>query len=80
MIKGVNASEEELKEIGEFVSSLAGEKKEISILPFHNLAEMKHKKMGHSIQLTGMSEPSQAEQKQAIEIFEKYGLKASIGG
>jgi len=41
---------------------------------------MKHKKMGHNIQLTGMSEPSQAEQKQAIEIFEKYGLKASIGG
>ena len=80
MIKGVNASEEELKKMGQFIASLAGEKKEISILPFHNLAEMKHKKLGNEYELTGMTEPTEEEQARAIEIFQEYGLKASIGG
>jgi len=80
MIKGVNAEEIEIREMGEFIAALPGEKKEISILPFHNLAEMKHKKLGNEHELIGMSEPSQEEQLTAIEIFREYGLKASIGG
>lgn len=80
MIKGVNDSEKELHEMASFIASLAGEKKEISILPFHNLAEMKHKKLGNHRVLSAMSEPSQEEQLRAIEIFESFGLKASVGG
>jgi len=80
MIKGVNADPEEIREMAKFIASLDGEKKEISILPFHNLAEMKHKKLGNDHELRGMSEPSEEEQNQAIKIFKEYGLPASIGG
>lgn len=80
MIKGVNAELDEIRGMAEFIAGLAGEKKEISILPFHNLAEMKHKKLGNDYELSGMTEPSVEEQSRAIEIFEEYGLKASIGG
>jgi len=80
MIKGLNAEEVDIRDMGKFIASLAGEKKEISILPFHNLAEMKHKKLGNKYEFTGMSEPSPEEQTKAIEIFKEYGLKASIGG
>ena len=80
MIKGVNAEEDEIRDMGRFIAALPGEKKEISILPFHNLAEMKHKKLGNDFELSGMSEPSQEEQIRAIEIFSEYGLNASIGG
>ncbi len=80
MIKGVNADEKEIREMADFISSLAGEKKEVSILPFHRLAEMKHRKLGNHYELSGMSEPSLEERTRAIEIFEGFGLKASIGG
>jgi pyruvate formate lyase activating enzyme len=80
MIKGVNAGEEDIREMGRFVASLSGEKKEISILPFHNLAEMKHKKLGNTHELIGMEEPTQEEQERAIEIFSEFGLTASVGG
>ncbi len=80
MIKGVNADPDEIKEMARFIAGLDGEKKEISILPFHNLAEMKHKKLGNHYELNGMAEPSEEEQQQAIEIFKEYGLSASVGG
>ncbi len=80
MIKGVNADPDEIREMAKFIASLDGEKKKISILPFHNLAEMKHKKLGNEHHLTGMAEPTEQEQLEAIEIFKEYGLRASIGG
>lgn len=80
MIKGVNAGEDDIRKMAEYVASLPGERKEISILPFHNLAEMKHKKLGNAYELTGMAEPSEADQQRAINIFSEYGLQASIGG
>jgi pyruvate formate lyase activating enzyme len=80
MIKGVNADEEDIRELGKFISSLPGDKKEVSILPYHQLAEMKHKKLGNNIRLEGMSEPGKDEQERAIRIFAEYGVMASVGG
>jgi len=80
MIKGINADEEDIREIAEYVSKLPGDKKEVSILPYHKLAEVKHKKLGNHYILEGMAEPGPEEQEKAIRIFEEYGLNASIGG
>lgn len=80
MIKGVNASENEIREMGKFIAGLPGEKKEVSILPYHKLAETKHKKLGNKYNPSEMSEPDIAEQEKAIAIFAEYGLKASVGG
>ena len=80
MIKGVNDDVEDIREMGAFIASLDGDKKEVSVLPFHNLAEMKHQKLGNHHTLSEMSEPSQDEQNKALEIFREFGLKASIGG
>jgi len=80
MIKGLNDSIGELHEMGEFVASLPGEKKLISILPYHKLAEVKHRKLGNKVVLNGMSEPDGQEIAGAIDIFREYGLEATVGG
>ncbi|MBK7096270.1 MAG: glycyl-radical enzyme activating protein [Saprospiraceae bacterium] len=80
LIKGVNDDYENISKTAEFIHSLPGEKKKISILPYHKIAIKKYEKLGLDYEEHGMSEPSVEEQKHILGIFYKYGLEAKIGG
>ena len=80
LIGGVNDDAENLKATARFVAELSGEKKEVNLLPYHKIAQTKYRKLGRPEDFQLLEEPSKEAQLQAISIFQKYGLVASIGG
>lgn len=80
LVKGVNDDDENLKETAAFVAKLAGEKKKINILPYHNIAASKYLKLGEKYDPVEMAEPDEAEKARVIEIFKEQNLKVEIGG
>ena len=80
LIKGVNDDDENIDKTAAFIASLAGEKKKINILPYHNIAAKKYEKLGGEYLENGMAEPTEKEQQLIIETFKSYGLEAVIGG
>lgn len=79
-IKGVNTSEEDIIQFAELISSLPYKPLEISILPYHNIAKMKYKKMGSNYNGNGMEPPTEFEIENLVEIFKEYNLEISLGG
>ena len=80
LIKGVNADEENIRETAAFIAGLAGEKKKVNLLPYHNIAARKYQKLGGEYDPGEMEEPSEEEQEKAVAIFAEHGLEAIIGG
>ena len=80
LIKGVNDDDENIEQTAAFVKSLAGEKKSVNLLPYHNIASAKYKKLDMEFSDKEMSEPSVEIQKQIVRKFEAHGLNAVIGG
>jgi pyruvate formate lyase activating enzyme len=79
-IKNVNTNENEVRKMAEFVSALPGKKPVINLLPYHNIATGKYKKLEMDYNAGEMDEPSEEEQNQAIEIFQQFGIAVEIGG
>jgi pyruvate formate lyase activating enzyme len=80
LIRGVNADEDNIRQTAEFVASLKGEKKAVSLLPYHNIAIHKYGKLGQEYDAREMEEPSAAEVETAIRIFAEWGIDAVVGG
>ena len=80
LIKGVNADEENIRQTAEFVANLAGEKKVVNLLPYHNIATRKYQKLGGDYDPSGMETPTEEEQQAIIAEFATHGIKAIIGG
>lgn len=80
LIKGVNDDDENIQQSAAFIASLAGEKKLVNILPYHNIASKKYEKLGQEFDPGNMGEPGQERQDQILEVFKSHGLKAMIGG
>jgi len=80
LIAGVNADEDNLRQSAEFVASLAGEKKLVSLLPYHGIAAHKYEKLGGAYDEGEMKEPGAQEIEKALAIFEEYGLEVVVGG
>ena len=80
LIEGVNADDENIVESARFISALAGESKQVNILPYHKIAENKYLKLGRTIKLDGMSEPSVQRQEEIVKIVESHGLEVVVGG
>ena len=80
LIKNVNADKESLTEMATFIASLPGIKPLVNILPYHNIAANKYQKLGSKYDELNMVEPSEKEQNRALEIFNKFGIEAEIGG
>lgn len=80
LIKGVNADKANCIETARFIRSLEGNRRQIQLLPYHNVAKRKMEKLGVVYKFKPFKEPSEAEQEQIIALFSKYGIKASIGG
>ena len=80
LIGGVNDDAENMETTARFVAGLSGEKKEVNLLPYHKIAQTKYQKLGRPEDFQLLKEPSREIQLQAISIFQKYGLMATIGG
>ena len=80
LIKGVNDDTENIEDTAKFIASLAGDKKQVNLLPYHNIAQKKYEKLGKKWKPDEMAEPSKKEQAEIISQFAKYGLTAQVGG
>lgn len=90
-IKNVNTGIEEITEMAKFVAKLPFKNREsefatpkqkmlINLLPYHNIASGKYKKLEMFYDSDAMDEPTAEDLKSAAEIFGKYGIEVEIGG
>ncbi|GGK43627.1 MULTISPECIES: glycyl-radical enzyme activating protein [Flavobacteriaceae] len=80
LIKNVNTSDENIIETANFINSLEGNRKVINLLPYHNIAENKHIKLGTPTNNHVFEAPNNREINAIIDIFGNYGITATIGG
>ena len=80
LIKGVNIDEENIGATATFVAALAGPRKTIKLLPYHNLAEGKSTKLGQEYQPGALSEPDEKDLARVITQFAAHQLTARVGG
>jgi len=80
IIAGVNDDDENIENTAAFVAKLAGERKPVNLIPYHNIAQTKYQKLGKGEDFKRMLEPSKEELDAMIEKFRSYGIEASVGG
>ena len=80
LIEGVNTDDENIHQSAQFIVQLSGDKKTINLLSYHNIAQVKYKKLGQAFDPGVMAQPSTERQKEIVEIFNSYNLEAIIGG
>ena len=79
IIPGINDSDGDIHEFAQFILSLTGGK-EISLLPYHQAARAKYKRLGEPDRMPLISQPSDNKlEKTRIEL-ERRGLDVTIGG
>jgi pyruvate formate lyase activating enzyme len=95
-IKNVNTGVEEITGMAEFIAELQSTKNRglvpstrdatpkqkmlVNLLPYHNIASGKYKKLEMIYDSAAMDEPTSEDLKTAAEIFGKYGIDVEIGG
>lgn len=89
-IKNVNTSIGEITEMAKFITRLPIKNREsefatpgkpsVNLLPYHNIASGKYKKLKMFYDSSEMQEPSESEIQQALEIFGKFGIEVEVGG
>jgi len=80
LIGGFNSDEKNIRATAEFVLSLEGPVKKVSLLPYHSTAAQKYAKLGRSFNDEGMSEPEPEEILRGVNIFKEAGIDATAGG
>jgi pyruvate formate lyase activating enzyme len=80
LIAGINDTIENIGQTAQFIAGLAGEKKEVHLLPYHAIAQHKYLKLGKSEDFEILQEPDKETILRIIRQFEQAGLKASVGG
>jgi pyruvate formate lyase activating enzyme len=80
LIGGVNDDEENICQTAAFLDSLAGEKKEVHLLPYHKIAQTKYMKLGKPDDFETFAELEKETLDRIIEIFAGKGIKATVGG
>lgn len=80
LIGGVNDTDDNIEKTAGFISELAGDKKEVHLLPYHNIARHKYQKLGKTDKTYKLTEPDKETLARAVEKFRQFGIKAEIGG
>lgn len=78
IIEGINADEDHIEQTIEFIEGLNIQK--VNLLPYHDIARHKYKKLGLDYMDDRMSKPSDEKMNRFKEMFEKKGYKVKIGG
>jgi pyruvate formate lyase activating enzyme len=80
LVPGINDDEKDIRELGEFVSSLRGVK-EINVLPYHKGGVEKSRRLNGSLdQLHNDSLPSAETLSRVGKQLRGFGLKVRVGG
>ena len=77
LIVGVNCDEENLRRTAAFAAEHGA--KEVHLLPYHRLGEVKYRRLGRTYLFDGRT-PDEAELHWAASLIEGYGLPVQIGG
>ena len=77
LIKGVNADEQNIEATAVFVAALSGPRKEIKLLPYHDVAGGKFAKLGEQYEPGCMATPDAGDVARIIDQFKAHGLIAS---
>ncbi len=80
IIGGVNDTDQNIEQTAAFIARLAGDKKEVHLLPYHKIAQHKYSKLGKHDDFEPFLEPDNETLFRAIAQFAAYGIKAEIGG
>ena len=80
LIKGINTSKDNIVKTANFIISLEGERRIVNLLPYHKVAENKHKKLGKPENFTEFEEPNSEEINEIVKIFKDYEIEVKIGG
>ncbi|MEA3545456.1 MAG: glycyl-radical enzyme activating protein [Thermodesulfobacteriota bacterium] len=80
LIEGVNADLENITATAAFISKLAGEKKSVNLLPYHEIASHKYQKLGKCYLVDNLREPGDVDLRQAIDCFTAHDLLTIVGG
>ena len=78
IIPGMNDDEQNMEEIGNLMDSL--KLKEIYLLPYHNIAMDKYRRLGKAYGLPDIQTPSDKYMNEIAQNLSAYGLKVRIGG
>lgn len=78
IIEGVNADEQHITDTIEFIKNL--NIKNVNLLPYHDIAKHKYKKLHIIYEDEKMSKPSDDKMQKFKKMFEKEGYKVKIGG
>jgi pyruvate formate lyase activating enzyme len=79
IIPGVNDDDENITRTGEFVSTLA-HRHRVDILPYHNTAEDKYRRLGGAYRLPGLHAPTPERMEHIAATLRGFGLHVTIGG
>lgn len=78
-IPGINSSDEEMKRMGEYLSTVKG-LTQVNLLPYHAVAAGKHRRWGIEYKLEETLPPTEHNLRKAAAILERHSLKVHIGG
>lgn len=79
IIPGINDDMESLEDMCKYLSQLNGFE-QINLLPYHNIATEKYKRLGEDYSLRDIVTPSDDRMKEISKLFESHGFKVKIGG
>ena len=79
-IEGVNADENTLQNEAAFLASIPWKRREVNLLPYHDIAKGKHRKLGNSYTSEELITPSDETIRLAQSIFAGEGIRATVGG
>lgn len=79
IIPGINDDDENIDATAKYLASLNGFE-EINILPYHNIAMEKYKRIGQEYCLSGTKIPSDERMNEMLQKLQSYGFKVKIGG
>lgn len=78
LIEGINADENNISEILKLIKNI--NIKKINLLPYHDIAIHKYKKLGRNYNSEKMKRPTDEKLNSIKEMFEKDGYEVKIGG
>ena len=79
VIPGVNDNDENVLQLGEFVSAL-GSVREIDVLPYHDFGVGKYKRLGMMNKMPEVEQLSPVRVSGIVETLQEFGLLVKVGG